>query len=52
MKRAKPKTVNNQQQQQQQQTHLYDPYGQQAAYANYNPTIPSYGGSAYPAADP
>lgn len=51
VKRAKPKTMNNQQQQQLQQ-HMYDPYGQQAAYGNYGTSVPSYGTSAYPAADP
>lgn len=46
VKRAKPKTANNQQHQQ--RGHLYDPYGQHtAAYANYNATIPSYGGAPY-----
>ena len=51
VKRAKPKTMNNQQQQQLQQ-HMYDPYGQQAAYGNYGTSVPSYGTGAYPAADP
>jgi hypothetical protein len=49
VKRAKPKTLNNQQQQLQQQ--IYDPYGQQSAYANYGTAVPSYGASAYPPSD-
>jgi RNA recognition motif-containing protein len=49
VKRAKPKTLNNQQQQLQQQ--MYDPYGQQGAYANYGSAVPSYSASAYPTAD-
>jgi RNA recognition motif-containing protein len=48
VKRAKPKTLNNQQQQQQ----MYDPYGQQSVYANYGTGVPSYGVNAYSAADP
>jgi RNA recognition motif-containing protein len=49
VKRAKPKTLNNQQQHQQ---HAYDLYGQQQApYNNYNAAVPSYGPGAYPAAD-
>ncbi|CAF1675513.1 unnamed protein product [Adineta ricciae] len=48
VKRAKPKTLNNQQQQQQ----LYDPYGQQSIYANYGSGVPAYGVNAYSAADP
>ncbi len=52
VKRAKPKTLNNNQQQQQQlQQQIYDPYGQQNAYANYGATVPSYGANAYPTAD-
>jgi hypothetical protein len=51
VKRAKPKTINNQQQQQLQQQ-MYDSYGQQTAYANYGAAaVPSYGASAYPSAD-
>ncbi len=50
VKRAKPKTLNNQQQQQQQQ--IYDPYGQQSIYANYGTAVPSYGVNAYSTADP
>ncbi|CAF2357083.1 unnamed protein product [Rotaria sp. Silwood2] len=47
VKRAKPKTLNNQQQQQLQQQ-IFDPYGQQATYSNYGASVPSYGGpSAY-----
>jgi squid-like protein len=46
VKRAKPKTLNNQQQQ------MYDPYGQQSTYANYGSGVTSYGGNAYSAADP
>jgi len=46
VKRAKPKTLNNQQQQ------LYDPYGQQNIYANYGANVPSYGVNAYSSADP
>ena len=46
VKRAKPKTANNQQQHQQ-RAHLYDPYGQHTAYGNYNAAIPSYGGAPY-----
>ena len=49
VKRAKPKTLNNQQQQQQQ---IYDPYGQQNAYANYGTSVSSYGANAYSTADP
>ncbi|CAF0778839.1 unnamed protein product [Adineta steineri] len=49
VKRAKPKTLNNQQQQQQQ---MYDPYGQQSIYANYGSGVPSYGVNTYSAADP
>jgi hypothetical protein len=50
VKRAKPKTMNNQQQQLQQQ--VYDPYAQQTTYAGYGSAVPSYGASAaYPAAD-
>jgi hypothetical protein len=48
VKRAKPKTLNNQQQQQQ----MYDPYGQQNIYANYGTGVPSYGVNAYSTADP
>jgi len=48
VKRAKPKTLNNQQQQLQQQ--IYDPYGQQNTYANYAAAVPSYGANAYPSA--
>ena len=47
VKRAKPKTLNNQQQQQQ----LYDPYGQQNMYGSYGTGVPSYGVNAYTAAD-
>jgi len=47
VKRAKPKTLNNQQQQQQ----MYDPYGQQSLYANYGTGVPSYGVNAYSTAD-
>lgn len=51
VKRAKPKTLNNQQQQQLQQ-HMYDPYGQQAVYTNYGAAVSSYGpGAAYPTPD-
>ena len=49
VKRAKPKTGNNQQQPFQRQ--MYDPYGQQGMYGNYSATVPSYGANAYPAAD-
>ncbi|CAF4557275.1 unnamed protein product [Rotaria socialis] len=45
VKRAKPKTMNNQQHQQLQQQ-IYDPYGQQATYSNYGAGVPSYGQSA------
>ncbi|CAF1391602.1 unnamed protein product [Rotaria magnacalcarata] len=45
VKRAKPKTMNNQQHQQLQQQ-VYDPYGQQATYSNYGAGVPSYGQSA------
>lgn len=48
VKRAKPKTLNNQQQHVQQ--HAYDPYGQQSVYSNYAAAIPSYGANAYSAA--
>ena len=48
VKRAKPKTLNNQQQQQK----IYDPYRQQSVYANYGTNVPSYGVNAYSAADP
>lgn len=51
VKRAKPKTLNNQgqqQHQQQQQQHLYDPYGQQSVYQNYGS---AYGNSAYSTGD-
>jgi len=48
VKRAKPKTLNNQQQQQQ----IYDRYGQQNIYANYGTGVPSYGVNAYSTADP
>ena len=47
VKRAKPKTLNNQQQQQ-----IYDRYGQQNIYANYGVNVPSYGVNAYSTADP
>lgn len=48
VKRAKPKTSNNQQQQA-----MYDPYGQQSVYSSYGSGgVPSYGSSAYSAADP
>jgi hypothetical protein len=30
---------------------MYDPYGQQGAYANYGSAVPSYSASAYPTAD-
>jgi RNA recognition motif-containing protein len=50
VKRAKPKTINNQQQQQLQQQ-MYDSYGQQNAYANYGTAVPSYGANAYPTAE-
>jgi hypothetical protein len=45
VKRAKPKTLNNQQQ-------IYDRYGQQNLYANYGTNVPSYGVNAYSTADP
>jgi len=51
VKRAKPKTLNNQQQQQQLQQQMYDPYGQQNAYANYGATVPILWANAYPTAD-
>lgn len=50
VKRAKPKTLNNQQQQHLQQ-YVYDPYAQQAAYTNYGAGVPSYGQGAYPTHD-
>jgi len=50
VKRAKQKTLSNQQQQQLQQQ-MYDPYGQQNAYANYGPAIRSYNANAYSTAD-
>lgn len=50
VKRAKPKTMNNQGQQQQQ--HLYDPYGQQSLYSGYGSGVSSYGSNAYSTADP
>ena len=48
VKRAKPKTLNNQQLQQQ----MYGPYGQHVVYANYGAGVPPYGPSAYPTPDP
>lgn len=51
VKRAKPKTGNNQQQQQQYQQQLYDPYGQQSVYANYGNPVSGYSANAYPPAD-
>ncbi|CAF1527666.1 unnamed protein product [Rotaria magnacalcarata] len=48
VKRAKPKTLNNQQQHQQ----IYDSYGQQNIYANYGTGVPSYGVNAYSNVDP
>jgi len=48
VKRAKPKTSNNQGQQQQ----LYDPYGQQNLYASYGSAVSSYGSSGYSTNDP
>ncbi|CAF3137191.1 unnamed protein product [Rotaria sp. Silwood2] len=48
VKRAKPKTLNNNQQQQQ----IYDPYAQQSIYANYGTGVPSYGVNAYSTVDP
>ena len=50
VKRAKPKTMNNQQQPAQQ--HMYDPYGPQAAYGNYNASVPAYAAGGYAASDP
>ncbi|CAF1150533.1 unnamed protein product [Adineta steineri] len=55
VKRAKPKTSNNQQQRL--QPHIYDPYGQQAGYGNYGAAVSSYGvggggGGGYQASDP
>jgi hypothetical protein len=53
VKRAKPKTSNNQQQQAQlHQSQVYDHYGQTAAYNNYNAAMPTYGTSGYPVNDP
>ncbi|UJR26290.1 hypothetical protein I4U23_007628 [Adineta vaga] len=54
VKRAKPKTSNNQQQQQHQQLkqHLYNPYGQSGGYNNYGQGgASSYGAGAFPAND-
>ncbi|CAF1100262.1 unnamed protein product [Rotaria sordida] len=48
VKRAKPKTLNNNQHQQQ----IYDPYGQQNIYTNYGTGVSSYGVNAYPTVDP
>lgn len=48
VKRAKPKSSNNQQQLQQ---HLYDPYGQQGVYTNYGTSVQSYAPNAYPGPD-
>jgi RNA recognition motif-containing protein len=49
VKRAKPKTLNNQAQQHQQQ--IYDSYGQQSLYANYGSGVSSYGSNAYSTGD-
>ncbi|CAF3583735.1 unnamed protein product [Rotaria sp. Silwood1] len=51
VKRAKPKTLNNNQQHQQQQQ-IYDPYTQQNIYANYGTNVPSYGVNPYSTVDP
>lgn len=48
VKRAKPKTGNNQQQFQQR---VYDPYGQQNVYGHYGATAQTFGANAYQAAD-
>lgn len=54
VKRAKPKTLNNQaqqnHQQQQQQQHLYDAFGQQNVFCNYGSA--AYANGAYSTADP
>lgn len=47
VKRAKPKTLNNQSQQQ-----IYDPYTHQNIYANYGTGVSAYGINAYSAIDP
>jgi len=50
VKRAKPKT-SNQQHQQQYQHHMYDSYGQQNIYANYANHLSTYNPNVYPPAD-